>query len=78
MSRYHKVEDHPDLVRDTKSRAVLNTNVDALRVHKKRRMISENQEKINDSIDTMQNEINTLKDDVSDIKSMLSELIRKI
>lgn len=36
-NNYLKVEEHPDLVRDTQSNAILNTNKDALSAYKKRK-----------------------------------------
>ena len=37
MTNYLKIEDAPDLVKDTSSGAVLNTNVQALQAYRKRR-----------------------------------------
>lgn len=65
MSRFIKVKDHPDLVRDTVTGAILNNNKEKIRETKSRL----NQEK------KFETEINNLKSDVSDIKQMLSKLL---
>lgn len=65
MSRFVKVKDHPDLVRDTVTGAILNNNKEKIRETKSRL----NQEK------RFETEINNLKSDVSDIKQMLSKLL---
>ena len=36
-TNYLKVEEHPDLVRDTQTNAILNTNNDSLSAYKKRK-----------------------------------------
>ena len=62
------MEGHPDLVRDTKSKAILNVDVKSREAHLKKRQAQQQQ----------QEEINTLKRDVDDIKSMLSQILEKI
>jgi len=39
MKNYIKIENSPDLVKDTSSGAVLNTNVQALEAYRKRRTV---------------------------------------
>jgi hypothetical protein len=68
--RYLKVEGEPDLVRDTKSKAILNINVQALENYKKSR---ETRLKTN----KMLVEFEQLKNDVSEIKNLLIELTKK-
>lgn len=59
--KLYKVQDHPDLVKDMNSKAVLNTNYAALLEHKKKKRIEE--------------EVKSLKDDVQEIKSTLNLII---
>jgi hypothetical protein len=68
MSDYIKVEGHSNLLRDGGSTAIVNNDVAAYRLQKRRKEIFKNQVK----------EINTLKDDVTEIKALLHTLIEKI
>ena len=58
-----KVKDHPHLVKDMESKAVLNTNYAALVEYKRKKQMEE--------------EFNSLKSDVDDIKRMLQALLNK-
>ena len=58
-----KVKDHPHLVKDMESKAVLNTNYGALVEYKRKKQMEE--------------EFNTLKSDMEDIKKMLQALLNK-
>jgi len=58
-----KVKDHPHLVKDMESKAVLNTNYAALVEYKRKKQ--------------MEDEFNTLKSDMEDIKKMLQALLNK-
>jgi AmiR/NasT family two-component response regulator len=59
--RLYKVEDHPDLVKDMDSKAVLNTNYAALHEYKKKKQLQE--------------EVQSLKDDVQDMKQTLNQIL---
>ena len=59
--RLYKVEDHPDLVKDMDSKAVLNTNYAALQEYKKKKQLLE--------------EVQSLKDDVQDMKQTLNQIL---
>jgi septal ring factor EnvC (AmiA/AmiB activator) len=63
-----KIKDHPDLVKDEKTKAILNTNEDALEAYKKRR---EQQR----SVQNMCEEIDEIKNDINDIKVLLKQFI---
>jgi hypothetical protein len=63
MMNLYKVKDHPDLVKDMNSKAILNTNYAALLEYKKKKQMEE--------------EFNSLKSDVEDIKKMLQALLNK-
>lgn len=67
------VEGHSDLVRDINSGAIINMNVRAAELSKRRSKIITKQ---NVEIDTIGTEINILKTEMSEIKSLLKELIR--
>jgi hypothetical protein len=62
------IQDHPDLVKDTRNRAVLNTNAESLRAYKMKR-------KKDKHLAATLDDINTLKSEMSEIKSLLTELI---
>lgn len=64
MTEYLKIEDAPDLVKDTSSGAVLNTNVQALEAYRKRR------EKLN-KVDTLENKVASLEDTINELKSLV-------
>jgi hypothetical protein len=60
-----KVENHPDLVRDSTSNAILNTDVAAFEAHLKQR------EKFN-KIDSLSNRMDSLEQQLDQIISLLS------
>ena len=67
MSKYINIENEQDLVKDSDTGAILNTNLDSLSAYKaKRKKDAE-----------MQNRVNKMENDIGDIKSMLKELINK-
>ena len=72
MSNYLKVEGHENLVRDTGSNAIINKNVNAYEVAKKR---AEESQRQRDEIRDTNREINTLKSEMHEIKSMLKTLL---
>jgi hypothetical protein len=59
--KLYKVENHPELVKDMESKAVLNTNYAALHEYKMKKQ--------------MQEEVQSLKSDVQDIKSTLNTIL---
>jgi|TARA_B110000263_G_C15099819_1_gene414796 tetrahydromethanopterin S-methyltransferase subunit B len=67
MSKYIKIENEQDLVKDSDTGAILNTNLDSLSAYKaKRKKDAE-----------MQNRVDKMENDIGDIKSMLKELLNK-
>ena len=64
MTEYVKVEDAPDLVKDLRSGAVLNTNVQALEAYRKRR------EKLNKT-EQLENRVTTIENTLNELKSLL-------
>lgn len=67
MTKYVKIENEQDLVKDSDTGAILNTNLDSLSAYKaKRKKDAE-----------MQNRVDKMESDIGDIKSMLKELLNK-
>jgi tetrahydromethanopterin S-methyltransferase subunit B len=67
MTKYVKIENEQDLVKDSDTGAILNTNLDSLSAYKaKRKKDAE-----------MQNRVDKMENDIGDIKSMLKELLNK-
>jgi len=69
-NNYVKVKDHEYLVKDTKTGAILNTDLNIVRQHEIR-MKQIEKEKARDE------EINRIKSDVSEIKQLLQALVNK-
>lgn len=70
---YVKIENRAQLVRDTKSNAVLNSDTDALIKYRAARA-----KRLNNSVefDRMKNEIDNIKSDLNEIKSLLIDMIK--
>lgn len=63
-----QVEDRPELVKDTTTKAVLNTDTTALEAYRRRREAQRD-------VRNMCEEIDDIKNDIADIKSLLKEII---
>ena len=63
MPRTKKIKDNPDLIKDTSSQAVINTNRTAIMA--RRAQIAQNKQK--------EEELQSMKDDIAEIKSMLKK-----
>ena len=74
MSEYLKVEGYNNLVRDTKSNAIINTDRTAFQMAKKRAADAQRQR---DEIRNASREINNIKCEMHEIKSMLKTLLDK-
>ncbi len=75
MSDNHiQVEGHPDLVRDTRSHAIINKNRSAYEQAKKR---AKDAQKTRDDIRNATREINNIKSEMHEIKSLLKQLVSK-
>ena len=74
MSDHLKVEGHDNLVRDTSSKAIINTNKNAYEVAKRR---AEEAQRQRDEMRETAREINTLKCEMHEIKHLLQELVKK-
>ena len=73
MSRYLKVEGHTNLVRDTYSNGIVNTNVNEYQIYMQRVKSREQQ---GDEIRSAVKEINTLKAELREIKNLLKEIVK--
>lgn len=71
MNNSSQIENRNDLIRDNYSKAILNTDLDALNAWKKRK------EKSN-RIDDHENDINTIKEELGEIKFMIKEIKKAI
>ena len=69
--KYARVEEHPTLIRDMHSKAVLQTDPAIVRKHEKHMYDLQKEE-------TRQEEINSLKTNVREIKDMLKVLFEKV
>jgi hypothetical protein len=74
MSDHLKVEGHENLVRDTSSKAIINTNKNAYEVAKRR---ADEAQRQRDVMRETAREINTLKSEMHEIKHLLQELVKK-
>ena len=72
--KYLQVEGHEDLVRDTKSNAIINKNKGAYLIAKQRAEAAQRQR---DAIRNASREINNIKCEMHEIKSMLKTLLDK-
>jgi hypothetical protein len=73
MSKFIKVEGHSNLVRDTYSNGIVNTNVSEYQIYMQR---VKNREKQGDQIRNAVKEINTLKTELREIKNLIKELVK--
>ena len=71
MNNLSQIQNRNDLVRDTHSKAILSTNIEALESWKKRK------EK-NDKVERHESDINSMKNELIEIKSMVQEIIKVI
>lgn len=77
MSNYLIVKEDVSLVRDTYSKAILNTNVAELEKHRrKRQAMREHHNKLS-KIDSLEQEITEIKSTLSEVTSMLQQLLQK-
>ena len=74
MSEFIKVENHPNLVRDTSSRAIINTDMTAYRAAVARsRAATQQKDVLRDAV----RDINNLKCEMHEIRSLLLKLVDK-
>ena len=69
-----RIDGHPDLVKDMKTGAIINTNYDAYATAKKRASAGQAQR---DEIRNSTREINNIKCEMHEIKNLLTQLVSK-
>ena len=65
-----KVENYPDLIRDSKSKAIINVNRNAMVEHMSKQQMKE-------SIQNLNEEMVSLKNDFKEIKALLQQIACK-
>jgi len=63
----YKVEGHPDLIRDGKSKAIINTNKSAMAEHLYKR-------ELKTTVQGLSEEMNTIKNEFKEIKTLLQQI----
>lgn len=71
INHYAKVEGHPNLIRDLKSNAIINTDKIALDHYT---IIKQKKEQELQRIDNIENDLNELKSSIDEIKQLLRTL----
>jgi len=74
MGEYLKVEGNDNLARDTESHAIINKNVNAYDIAKRRAGEAQRQR---DEIRDTNRELNNLKCEMHEIKSLLQQLVKE-
>lgn len=73
LNNFSFVEGHPNLVRDERTNAILNTNFDEYKNYIELKKIKESENRRIESIET---NISNLKGDLDEIKSLLRDLLK--
>jgi hypothetical protein len=68
---YYKVTDHPQLLKDSHSKAVLNTDVSAVKRHQERFAKINKEQERDTQIAQLKEEVASIKDSVSQILTIL-------
>ncbi len=69
---YIKVKDNENLVRDSKSNCIINTNKSEYDEYLARRKSKQSEK---NKVENLEKDMNTLKNELSEIKSLLKEII---
>tara|TARA_A100001515_G_C4443515_1_gene167763 strand:+ start:279 stop:497 length:219 start_codon:yes stop_codon:yes gene_type:complete len=69
--KYIQIKDERDLVKDPRSKAVLNTNVEALRAYKRRKQTFAKIEKI----DQLENKVKSVENKIDEVLTTLKKLL---
>ena len=75
MKRHLKVEGHTNLVRDSRTGAILNTNTTEIERARKLKQVSEERQ---EHINSLTEEVKGLKEDMNQIKELLFKLAGEI
>ena len=71
MSEFISINNNEDLIRDSHSKAILNTNKEALDAWKRRKSKT-------NQIENHELEINNIRKELDEIKSMLETIVKRI
>ncbi len=77
MSIQHVQTEDPRFIRDVHSKALLNTDYNALQQHRKERVYFQNQQNDINILRTQVEELSTIREEMLEIKILLKEVIRK-
>ena len=69
---FSKVDGYSNLVRDERTNAVLNVNMDNYKSYLEQRKIKEQE---NQRIESLENDLNSMKNDLGEIKDLLRSMI---
>lgn len=70
--KYSKVTDHPHLLRDNTTSAILNTDQNAYQEYLNR---SQTHKIEKDKIESLERDMGTIKDEISQVKNLIQELL---
>jgi len=70
---YSKIEGHENLIRDEKTKSIINTNINEYENYIKMRNIKQSEVK---RIENIENDLNSLKNDINEIKSLLKSTLK--
>tara|TARA_R100000278_G_C5347976_1_gene120731 strand:+ start:152 stop:385 length:234 start_codon:yes stop_codon:yes gene_type:complete len=75
MKEYHiKVSDHPNLVRDKRSQAIVSTDRNAYNEYIRQREYALSEK---EKVDSLRSELNDVKNEISEIKDLLLKIANK-
>jgi hypothetical protein len=77
MGIQHVQTDDPRFMRDTHSKALLNTDYNALQQHRKERMYFQNQQDDINILRSQVKELSSIREEMLEIKTLLKEVISK-
>jgi len=77
MGTHHVQTDDPRFMRDTHSKALLNTDYNALQQHRKERVYFQNQQDDINILRSQVKELSSIREEMLEIKTLLKEVISK-
>ena len=77
MGTQHVQTEDPRFIRDVHSKALLNTDYNALQQHRKERVYFQNQQNDINILRTQVEELTVIREEMLEIKILLKEVIRK-
>ena len=77
MGTQHVQTEDPRFIRDVHSKALLNTDYNALQQHRRERVYFQNQQNDINILRTQVEELSSIREEMLEIKILLKEVIRK-